>query len=512
MGEKPLAPESLPDDPKVLRDLILELIKQNKSLQDQNSLLVQCVKELRQWRFGKKKESGGNQFQQELDFIIEGMAAKKPIPVEKPDPDPAPPPESRKGHGRSPIPDHLFREVNVHDVPESDRRCKCCGKELVFIGEEVSERVEYVPASVYARRKVRRKYGCPDTQCRGDIVVAENPPEAVPKCKAAEGMLAFVAWRKYGAHEPLYRLEEHLRNHGFEVNRSTLWEWTKGTAEAVKPIYDFMAKDVKSSDVIGSDDSPVPLWDDEHGVLKQGRQWVYNNDEHTVYEHTENRRMEHPERFLEDAEGTVISDAYSGYRSIARASKGRLINAFCMAHARRKFWNALDTDKQRAQVALAYIRSLYKVEKKAKEMEPEDRKALRQKESVPILRNFKEWMGEQGLMVLPKSPIGKALAYTLNNWAELNVFVNDGNVSIDNNQSERDMRRWALGRKNWLRFHSKRGGQVGAILASLIESCRRHNKNPYEYLRDVLLRLPTHKASKIQELTPAHWTPPSDSS
>jgi transposase len=394
----------------------------------------------------------------------------------------------------------------LHDVREKERRCGCCGKKLVEIGRITSEQAEYVPASVHVKKHVRVKYGCPDTDCRGTVLLADVPPMAVPKCKAAPGMLAYVAFAKYGHHLPLFRLEEILALHGLPVSRTTLWEWIWGAAGAFVTVYEAMKKEVQGSPVISSDETPVRLWDREHKVMKQGRQWVYINPDHTVFEFSVDRKKKHPEAFLSGSKGVVLSDAYAGYRSVAEAN-GALINAFCWAHVRRQYFKAQDTDRARAIVAMAYIKALYRVESEGKGMTPSKLKRLRRTQSAPILEEFKKWIQEQGQMVLPKSPIGKAMAYTTNNWKELLQFLEDGRVRLDNNISEQQLRPIAVGRKNWQRNQSERGGKAAAILSSLIASCRRHMKNPFEYLKDVLERIPTHPAREILELTPARWKP-----
>jgi transposase len=505
----PFDPSKLPNDPKVLREMLIAAMELLKDKDQRIEAMSAWNQELRVRLFGRKSETLSQENQRLLDFIIEGVAARKPEP--RPEPPPPPTPE-RKGHGRARIPENLLRDEILYDVPKKDRRCACCRKELVPIGQVVTEQVEYEPASVHVKKRIRMKYACPDSECRGTVVLADLPPQAVPKSKAAEGMLAFVATANPAWHLPLYRLEEFLANHGFSVHRSSLWEWKRGVAEAVEPIVAAMKEDVQDSPVVETDETPVPLRDHEHGGMKQGRQWVYNNPEHTVFDFSSDRKREHPAAFLAKTKGTLLSDAYTAFKSIARESAGRLVNAFCVAHLRRMFWKALGTDRERALVALAYIRALYKVEREGAGLSPAKLKKLRQRESKPIWENFKGWVGEQGLAVLPRSPIGKAIGYAQNNWTELNRFLGDGRIRIDNNRSENQLRPIAVGRKAWLRYETERGGRVAAILASLVASCRRHGKNPFKYFRDVLRRLPTHPAKKIRDLTPARWKPKPDTS
>jgi len=500
-----LDPSNLPTDPAVLRAALAEALRQLKTEKNRNQRLEWWVEELRTRLFGRKSEKPEGDNQRLLQFLVEGVAARKPEPTPEPPP-PAPEPD-KKGHGRAKIPKDLLRNEVVHDVPKKGQRCRDCRKVLIQIGEVTSERVEYVPACIHVERDVRLKYACPDPECRGTILLAPLPPRAVPKCKAAEGLIAYLVWQKYGAHKPLYRLQEDLANYGFPVHRSSMWEWLWGAALALEPITSFMTDEVKDSPVIETDETPVPLWDRERKVLRVGRQWVYNNPVHTVYEFTVDRKGKHPAAFLADSKGTLLSDAYSAYRTIARKSGGRLKNAFCMAHLRRLFWKAMGTDRDRALVGMAYIRALYDVEDEGRDLTPSKRKVLRQKKSKPILGKFEGWLKEQGPAVLPKSPIGKAISYAIKNWKELCLFTEDGRIRIDNNRSEQTLRPWALGRKNWLRFQSERGGKVAAIFGSLIASCRRHKKNPFEYLRDVLRRIPAHPPDRLGELTTARWKP-----
>jgi transposase len=501
----PFDPAKLPDDPKVLREALVQALELLKEKNQRIETMGAWIQELRVRLFGRKSETLSQENQRLLSFLVEGVAARKPEPL--PEPPPPPPAPERKGHGRAKIPDNLLRDIIVYDVPKKERRCQGCRKELVPIGQVTTEQVEYEPSSVHVKKRIRMKYACPDCECRGSVVLADLPPQAVPKSKAAEGMLAFVATAKLGLHLPLYRLEEFLANHGFPVYRSTLWEWEKGVAEAMEPVVKVMKGEIQGSPVIETDETPVPLRDQERGGMKQGRQWTYLNDEHTVYEFSPDRKREHPAAFLANSKGTILSDAYTGYRSIARESAGRLINAFCMAHLRRMFWKALGTDPQRALVGMAYIRALYVVEHEGDGLSPAKLRKLRQRESKPIFEKFKGWLDEQGPAVLPKSPIGKAIAYALKNWTELGRFLEDGRIRIDNNRSENQLRPIAVGRKAWLRHETEKGGRVAAILSSLVASCRRHGKNPFEYFRDVLRRLPTHPARKILDLTPARWKP-----
>jgi transposase len=500
-------PASLPEDPKLLRDLLLKLLAELQARDEKIEKLTLWNQELRQRQFGRKTEATTEENQQLLSFLIQGVAALKPEVAPPPAPAPSPKPPTRHEHGRARLPEALPRVDVVHDVPKEEQICGDCGKPLVVIGQAVSEQVEYQPACLHVKRDVRLKYACGEAKCRGTVKLAELPPKPVPKGKAAEGMMAFVMTNKYAHHLPWYRQEEILANLGLPVTRSTMWNWTLGGTTALEPLYEAMKKAVQSSPIVETDETPVRLWDPEHQVMRQGRQWVYINQDHTVFEFTPDRKAKHPKAFLKDTKGYLVSDAYSGYRSIAEESKG-LINVFCWAHVRRMFWKAKETDAQRSAVGMAYIQALYRVESEARGQKPEKVKELRQRDAKPLLAKFHGWLAEQGLMVRPKSPIGKAIGYALNQWPELQRYLEDGRLRIDNNRSEQQLRPIAVGRKNWLRHEAESGGKVAAILSSLIASCRRHGKNPFDYLKDVLSRIATHPAKDILDLSPVRWKPP----
>jgi uncharacterized membrane protein len=278
-----------------------------------------------------------------------------------------------------------------------------------------------------------------------------------------------------------------------------------------------MKQDVLGSKVIHTDDTPVPyLAEDEeaedsgHGKAKTGRLWVYSGDKdhaNIVYDFSEDRKAEHPKNFLGGWKGYLQADAYTGYDAMFRLEKA--VEVACWAHARRKFNDAKDTDKNRSHEAMAYIRKLYEVEWEAdeKKMDAIDRRKLREEKAGQILKTFKEWLDAQALATLPKSPMGEALTYVFNQWSALNRYVEDGDLSIDNNAAERALRCVAVGRKNWLFAGSVAGGKRAAILYSLIASCKRHKIDPYLYLRDVIGRVKTHPQSKIADLLPATYKP-----
>lgn len=308
-------------------------------------------------------------------------------------------------------------------------------------------------------------------------------------------------------HLPLHRLEGIFERQGVDLSRSTLCDWVRDSATLVEPIVRAMGREVLASKVIHTDDTPVRVQDRLHpGGTREGRLWVYIGDRdhpYTVFDYTPNRKRDGPAHFLDRYRGYLQADAFSGYDGIYAG--GQVIEVACWAHARRKFYDAQTTDSQRAAAALAFIRQLYAVERQARDLGPEKRRELRQEHSRPVLERFRQWLDAQALAALPQSPMGQAIGYALGQWTALCRYLDDGDLAIDNNASERQLRAVAVGRKNWLFVGSDRGGRRAAIAYSLMATCKRHGVNPFAYLRDVLERVATHPSSGIAVLFPPNW-------
>lgn len=505
--------ENLPDDLLLLKSLVKDLAIDNKKLQEQLRLATQR-------QFGRKSETVSDEQMALFQKMIEEQLAKAPRP-------PKPQAEERvevRGHGRSKPAKELPRKAEFYPLPEDQRSCAACHSPLNKIGEETRSIMDYVPASVFVREQTCEKWACP--KCQDKVVTSELPTLPVEKGMAGAGMLAQVVTAKYADHLPLYRQAEIFARQGYEVARSTLCDWASQSAGLCEPIYDAMKSELLKSKVIHSDDTPVPVLetpsregppgeaesqaDDPQGHRKArlGRLWTWVGDKvhaHVVFTYTPDRKKEGPIDFLTGWKGFLQADAYSGYDELYK-SRG-VIEVACWAHARRKFNDARQTDKDRGQAALAFIARLYEVERSAKEMSAQDRQALRQAHAVPVLASFKSWLDAQAMLVLPKSAMGEALTYALRQWSALCVYTTDGDLAIDNNAAENALRPVAVGRKNWLFAGSDEGGRRAAILYSLVASCKRHGIDPFAYLRDVISRVATHPQSKIRELLPAYWTP-----
>lgn len=451
-------------------------------------------------------------------------------------------PKPTNGHGRRRLPANLEREQIVHDLPEEEKSCPCCGKMRHVIGRETSEQLDYVPAKVKVLEHVRLKYACPECEKNAaeggpQITIAEKPLSPIEKGLAAPGLLSYVIVSKYGDHLPLYRLEKILDRHGIQIARSTMCDWMAQCAEVLDPLYRKMIAEVLGSEVIHTDDTPVDVQDRSLDQTRTGRFWDYLGDyshPQTVFMYTPSRSRDGPMQFLKDwgkdQRVYLQADAFGGYDGIYLGKAGGQVKEVaCWAHARRYCYEARKSDAAASTKALAYIKLLYNVEKQAKEAAEQsdidpvadadrfyellvaERYRLRQQFSVERLQQFKTWLESQqaanGGPILPKSPMGQAITYATNQWEALCIYTTDGRLNIDNNAAENALRRVAVGRKNWLFCGSDNGGHTAAVLFSLIATCERHKVNPFTYLRDVLTRVAATPISQLDQLLPHRWQP-----
>jgi transposase len=419
----------------------------------------------------------------------------------------------RHNHGRGLLPAHLERVVVEHDLPESEKAGK------VRIGYEVSEQLEFKPGGLFVIQHRRYKYAPADYQqsdSGAQIVIAQKPPRPIEKGLAAPGLLAYVITSKLADHLPLYRLERIFARQDVHVASSTMCAWMGACAELVRPLYRLLVERVRRSRVIHTDDTRVPVQDPQvKGRCRSGRIWTYIGDRdhpYIVYEYTADRTRTGPARWLKDYKGYLQADAYGGYDGIY-ATGG--MEVACWAHARRKFFEARDTDATRAGAMLGMIQELYGVESEARariaavggctgEQADDIRRELRQEKSVPILAKIKGWLDREKELVLPRSPMAGAIGYMLNQWPALCRYVDQGFLEIDNNSAERALKRVAIGRRNWLFAGNDIFGQYHAILGSLIASSEAQGIDPQAYLRSVLAKIdPT--TGELEQFLPDVW-------
>ena len=412
----------------------------------------------------------------------------------------------KKGHGRRPLPEHLPREQRRYELSEQDRRCPCCGETRAEIGSEKSEQLEYIPASFKVIEHLRVKYAC--RRCEEHVAIAAKAPQPISKGLPGPGLLAQIVLSKYGDHLPLYRQEDIFTRHGITIRRSTLCDWIAAAADLAERLYQRMCELIRQSKVIHTDDTSVPLLDPVIGRARQARFWAYIGDAaypYSIYDFTDSRKRDGPTTWLKGFEGYLQADAYGGYDGLYRDPQRNIVEVACWTHTRRYWWEAKTIDPRRAHEALAYIARLYRVEDAVKDRSPEERCALRAEQSRPIMAEFRSWLDEQQPHVLPKSPIGESFRYTLNQWDALQVYLQDGDLSIDNNVSERMMKIPALGRKNWLFVASTTGGRRAAILMSLVASAKANHVEPWHWLRDLFSELPATPVDDLDALLPDRW-------
>jgi transposase len=493
----------LPDDLALCHEIIRQQADTIRESQRRIEQLEHQVELLLRRQYGPRRESVDpaqlRLFTDDATDDVSRATAEEP-----PESEVTKPRRHWRRRGRQRLPEHLPRKRVEYELPAEELPCPDCGHERVKIGEEVSEQLEYVPASLFVIQHARFRYAC--RACQEHVAVADKPPQPIDKGLPGPGLLAQTITSKYSDHLPLYRLEDIFARHGVALSRATLCGWMARAADLLAPLYDLMVQRVLGSKIIHTDDTPVPVWDPTLPKTRTGRFWVYIGDvrnPYVVYDYTPRRTRDGPEKFLKEFCGYLQADAFSGYDRICAGPD--VIEVACWAHGRRKFFDARTSAPVLAHEALARIRQLYAVEHAAAELSAEGRRALRQRDSVPLLVAFGEWLTEQGRQVLPKSSIGQAIAYAQSNWAALCRYPEHGELSIDNNLAERMLRAQAIGRRNWTFLGSDRGGRTAAVLYSLTGTCKHHDIDPFAYLTDILRRLPSHPAQQLDELLPDAW-------
>lgn len=416
----------------------------------------------------------------------------------------------RSSHGRGKVPEHLPVERIELEPPETLRSCPCCGKAKVKIGEETSDRLDWRPASLVHVQIARIKYA-PACKCEEGGVVIASVPDAAPVDRglAGPGLLAHVVVSKYADHLPLHRLEEGFERQGVHIARSTMCDWVEQVADLLRPITDAMATASLRAHRIHTDDTGIPIL--APGSTHKGHVWVYvADDDYVVFRYTPRRKSDGPREFLKGYTGYVQADAANLYDRLFGDAEGASEDEAakevgCWAHARRRFFDAQLTDRDRALIALGFIKKLYEVDRVVMKLPPVRRTPERQRLCAPVLNAFKTWLDAEALVVLPKAPIAEAIGYARNQWGALTRFLEDARLKLDNNIAERQLRRVAVGRKNWLFAGSENGAESGCILYSLLATCKLHGVNPFDYLRDVTMRVGSHPARDVLELNPKAW-------
>jgi transposase len=489
-----------------LRVLILVQHEQLLSREREIEHLQLLLTKLHRMQFGRKSEKLQRQIEQ-LELRLEELESnrsQKTIPPEPSSVAAAPNATTAKAARRA-LPDHLPRQTRTH-VPK-ETVCPQCQGELRKLGEDVSEMLEYVPASFVVVRHVRTKLSCTKCDC---IVQAGAPSRPIERGLAGPGLLAHVLVSKYCDHQPLYRQSEIYGRQGVELERSTMADWVGGSSRLLEPLVEALRGYVTAAGKLHADDTPVPVLAPGQGKTKTGRLWTYVRDDRPAgdraapavwFAYSSDRKGEHPAQHLKKFRGTLQADAYAGFNQLY--ADGRIEPSACWAHVRRHFYDLEQAHSSPvAREALQRIGALYEVEEPIRSRPPDERRAVRQVQAKPLVDSLRQWFEATLSKLSRKSETTVAIRYALSRWDALTRYIEDGHIEIDNNAAERSLRGVALGRKNYLFAGSDAGGERAATIYSLIGSAKLNGLDPEAYLREVLSRIADHPITGIEELLP----------
>ena len=495
---------NLPTDTDALQALVRSLAGEVKAKSLKIAQLEARIAKLKRLQFGQSSEKIAREIEQlelELDELHEDearQAAERPAAVQALIGKPA----------RRPLPPHLPRQEEVH---QPSCTCPNCGGAMRRLGEDVTEVLEYVPASFKVIRHVRPKLSCRICET---IVQAPMPSLPIERGRPGPGLLAHVLVAKYADHLPLYRQSGIYAREGVELERSTLADWVGRSAALLDPLVAALRKEVMASDVLHGDDTPVPVLAPGLGKTKTGRLWAYVRDGRphgsdrppaAAFFYSPDRKGEHPKAHLKSFKGILHADGYAGFNTIFET--GLVTEAACWAHVRRKFFDVHAANgSPNAKDALDRIGVLYGIEAGIRSKPPDERRRYREQQSLPLLAGLKAWLEATVPKLSGKSDLAAAMRYALNRWDALIRYAHDGRIEIDNNAAERSIRGIALGRKNYLFAGSDKGGERAAAIYSLIETAKLNGLDPEAYLRDILARIADHKINRVAELLPWNWS------
>ena len=479
-----------------------ELLAENKTQKELINSLKHQLDQLQKLIFGSKRERfvpdvspGQLNLFSDLIVAVPEEVEKQSITYERTKP--------KKHPGRTPLPDHLpVNEIIIE--PEEELQGK------IKIGEDIIDTLEYTPASLIIRRTIRPKYVGINQGGEKQIIQAAPPSRPLNKSIAEASLLAYIFVAKFVDHLPFYRqIKRFVRDYKFHLSKNTLNDWFISTCTLLEPLYQAMVGVVLSSTYIQADESHIKVQDgDKKAATHRGYQWVYHAPEKKiiVFHYRNGRGFHGPNEFLDGYQGWLQVDGYGVYDKIGKIDGINVVG--CHAHVRRKFNEAVKNDKARAEYGLSIYQKIYAIERHCKTMSTAERKKYRDQHTAPLFIKFKTWLDQQAIVVIPSSPIGKAISYAINQWHKIIRVLEDGRIELDNNLIENKIRPLALGRKNYLFAGSHPAAQRIAIMYTFFATCKANYVNPYEWLKHVLEVISDYKVNELENLFPGKVTLP----
>lgn len=422
---------------------------------------------------------------------------------------------TRKKRGRKPLSDDLPRVDVIHDIPEDEKHCGC-GHELSKIDEEVSEKLKTIPEQFFVERHIRPKYACRKCEGSGDedkpvFRIAPVPPSIIPKSIVTPELLAFIIQNKFVDHLPFYRQEKRFERVGARISRQDMSNWQQKAYELLKPLKTLMRAQILSGSVVQMDETTVQVMNEEEkSNTSKSYMWLARGgppDKKVVdYEYHRSRGSDYAKNYLKEFSGYLQTDGYVGYET-ALKNRNDIVHVGCMAHIRRKFFEAGKSSKKAgsAHEAVSKIAKFYRIEKELRSLDLSDEEFISERKAriAPVAKDFKAWLDKKALSIRPTSATGQAVSYALSQWDKIMKYIEHPHLTPDNNSSENAIRPFVLGRKNWLFSGSPHGAESSCFMFSLIETARQNGLNPYGYLVHVFTRAPEIALSgKWEELLP----------
>ncbi|WP_141235700.1 IS66 family transposase [Pseudoalteromonas sp. NBT06-2] len=494
-------PNPLSMDPQVLQEMVLALQSKVTDLELKNQHLLEQFRLAQQKRFGRSSEAHPAQ-----DDLFNEAEAE----FEKIEPKTQEISYTRNKAVRQKLPADLPREIITHDLTESEKTCDCCGEHMHKMGEERSEKLEFIPAVVKVIEHVRPKYGC--RQCEKQstevkIKIAPVPPSIIPRSIATPSLLAQIITSKYQYSLPLYRQESLFKQYGINLSRQTMSDWMIKCSTLFKPLYDYLRLQLLKQPVIYADETTLKVIQENRSKCYM---WVYCSGADSrgdsvisnivLYDYNKGSRSSQAViDYLDGYDGYLQVDGYPGYNKVDATLVG------CWAHVRRPFKEAKAKQPQggigKADWALNQIQKLYRIETAIKHCTPDEKYRVRQNKSVPLLDEFKKWLDKSAIHTPPTTAVGKPIHYALNQWEKLIRYVKNGHLDIDNNRAERAVKPFVIGRKNWMFSNTGNGAQASAVLYSIVETAKANGLVPYDYIRHCLEHL-IHEPDNLDAIVP----------